>query len=66
MMRARMLIRHKDGVTEFYAEPGQWSNRGLPYVFRNEFHAIRYVQDDEWNYEVKVYDINFYERIQTS
>ena len=62
-MRAKMLIRKNDGRTEFYAGPGQWATRGLPYVFRNEVHAKRYIQDDEWEYEVKEYDINYYERI---
>ena len=63
-MKAKMLIRKKNGRTEFYAGPGQWATRGLPYVFRNRVHAERYIAEHDWKYEVKDYDINYQEKIK--
>lgn len=63
-MRAKMLVRAQGSLREFYAEPGRWSDRGLPYVFRNRVHAERYIAEHDWKYEVKDYDINYQEKIK--
>lgn len=60
-MRAKMLIRYKFDrtETEVYVEPGKWAKKGLPYVFRNVYHAAQLIRTDGWMYKAEDYRLEW-------
>ncbi len=58
-MKALMLIRHREGRTEVFIEPGTWGTRGLPYPFRNIYHAQSKIRTDGWAYEINEYRLEW-------
>lgn len=58
-MNALMMLRYKYDRTEVYVEPGVWAQRGLPYPFRNIYHAATQLKNDGWAYEVQDYRLEW-------